>query len=131
MLYLTNAEILGGKNRNSIALNLSFNCLEREDVSLTGISSFVAAQTDIQKPLTAYFILYPARGRGPTVSSGNVQQSNTWQRTCIYCQQTGHTSSDCRSQFSGSRNNHSRAMNMQSGMTAKIPKFFHPSGCFS
>ncbi|XP_031256490.1 DNA topoisomerase 3-alpha-like [Pistacia vera] len=57
----------------------------------------------------------PARGRGPSVSSGNVQQSNTRQRACIYCQQTGHASSDCPSQLSGSRNARSRAMNMQSG----------------
>ncbi|KAJ0097277.1 hypothetical protein Patl1_28044 [Pistacia atlantica] len=57
----------------------------------------------------------PARGRGPSVSSGNVQQSNTGQRACIYCQQTGHASSDCPSQLSGSRNARSRAMNMQSG----------------
>ncbi|KAH9717269.1 DNA topoisomerase 3-alpha [Citrus sinensis] len=57
----------------------------------------------------------PARGRGPTASSNNGQQSNHRQRACIYCQQMGHSSSDCPSQFSGSRNARANGMNPQSG----------------
>ena len=66
------------------------------------------------------FDIFPAGGRGATTTSNNVRQSDTRQRACIYCQQTGHSSSDCPSQFSGSRNAHSHGTNLQSGMTAEI-----------
>ncbi|KAK3211450.1 hypothetical protein Dsin_016156 [Dipteronia sinensis] len=57
----------------------------------------------------------PAGGRGATTTTNNVRQSDTRQRACIYCQQTGHSSGDCPSQFSGSRNAHSHGTNLQSG----------------
>ncbi|KAF5745103.1 DNA topoisomerase 3-alpha isoform X1 [Tripterygium wilfordii] len=57
------------------------------------------------------------RARGPTASSGNVRQNNGREVTCIYCQQTGHTSSDCPSKVSGSRNARSRVMNQENGET--------------
>ncbi|KAJ7948091.1 DNA topoisomerase [Quillaja saponaria] len=53
----------------------------------------------------------PARGRGPTAPSSNGYQSNTRQGSCIYCQETGHSSSGCPSQLSVSRNARSRGMN--------------------
>lgn len=62
----------------------------------------------------------PARGRGSSASSSNVQQSNSRlgearHSACIYCHQTGHSSSDCPSQISGSRSARHRGMNPQSG----------------
>ncbi|OMO56040.1 DNA topoisomerase, type IA [Corchorus olitorius] len=56
-----------------------------------------------------------ARGRGPTVTSTNAQRSSNRQSACLYCQQTGHSSNDCPSQLSGSRNSRSRT-NPQNGM---------------
>lgn len=61
----------------------------------------------------------PARGRGPSASSSTVQRSNARagdarQSSCIHCQQTGHSSSNCPSQVSGSRTARSRGMNLQS-----------------
>ncbi|XVF16931.1 hypothetical protein REPUB_Repub10bG0073300 [Reevesia pubescens] len=55
-----------------------------------------------------------ARGRGPTTTPSNVQRTSNRQGACLYCQQTGHSSNDCPSQFSGSRNSRSRT-NLQSG----------------
>ncbi|XP_022774853.1 DNA topoisomerase 3-alpha isoform X2 [Durio zibethinus] len=55
-----------------------------------------------------------ARGRGPTTTSSNVQRSSNRQGACLYCQQMGHSSNDCPSQFSGSRNSRSRT-NSQNG----------------
>ncbi|XP_007048480.2 PREDICTED: DNA topoisomerase 3-alpha isoform X2 [Theobroma cacao] len=55
-----------------------------------------------------------ARGRGPTTTSSNVQRNSSRQGACLYCQQTGHSSNDCPSQFSGSRNSRSRT-NSQNG----------------
>ncbi|KAL4352305.1 hypothetical protein GQ457_06G034590 [Hibiscus cannabinus] len=54
-----------------------------------------------------------ARGRGPTTTSSNVPR-NSNHGVCIHCQQTGHSSNDCPSQFSRSRNSRSRA-NSQNG----------------
>ncbi|XVF61075.1 hypothetical protein PTKIN_Ptkin08bG0100100 [Pterospermum kingtungense] len=55
-----------------------------------------------------------ARGRGPTTTSSNVLRSSNRQGACSYCQQLGHSSNDCPSQFSGSRNSRSRT-NLQNG----------------
>lgn len=71
-----------------------------------------------------FLVFSPARGRGSTASSINVQQSNSRHSACIYCQQTGHSSSDCPSQVSGSRSARFRGMNPQSGMPAELPVFF-------
>ncbi|XP_035551186.1 DNA topoisomerase 3-alpha-like isoform X2 [Juglans regia] len=62
----------------------------------------------------------PAQGRGSTASSSSVQQSNSRpgearRGACIYCQQTGHSSSDCPSHVSGSRSAQYRGMNPQTG----------------
>ncbi|GMI98096.1 topoisomerase 3alpha [Hibiscus trionum] len=54
-----------------------------------------------------------ARGRGPTTTSSNVPRSSN-HGVCIHCQQTGHSSNDCPSQFSRSRNSRSR-VNSQNG----------------
>ncbi|KAK9040294.1 hypothetical protein V6N11_015465 [Hibiscus sabdariffa] len=54
-----------------------------------------------------------ARGRGPTTTSSNVPR-NSNHGVCIHCQLTGHSSNDCPSQFSRSRNSRSRA-NSQNG----------------
>ncbi|GAV72584.1 Topoisom_bac domain-containing protein/zf-C4_Topoisom domain-containing protein/Toprim domain-containing protein/zf-GRF domain-containing protein, partial [Cephalotus follicularis] len=56
----------------------------------------------------------PARGRGANESSGNVQCGNTRQGACIYCRQTGHSSSNCRSQVSAPRIARSHSINPQS-----------------
>ncbi|XP_012489369.1 DNA topoisomerase 3-alpha isoform X1 [Gossypium raimondii] len=48
-----------------------------------------------------------ARGRGPTTTSSNGQRSSNRHNSCIHCQQTGHSSNDCPSQFSRSRNSQS------------------------
>ncbi|KAE7997552.1 hypothetical protein FH972_002178 [Carpinus fangiana] len=68
----------------------------------------------------------PARGRGSTASSINVQQSNSRlgearHSACIYCQQMGHSSSDCPSQVSGSHSARHRRMNSQSGGESSVP----------
>ncbi|KAK4567071.1 hypothetical protein RGQ29_003062 [Quercus rubra] len=62
----------------------------------------------------------PARGRGSSAPASNVQQSNSRHgearhSACIHCHQTGHSSSDCPSQVSGSRSARRRGMNPQSG----------------
>lgn len=59
-----------------------------------------------------------ARGRGSTTTSSNVQRSSNrqGQGACIYCQQTGHSSNDCPSQFPGPRNSRSSRTNSQNGM---------------
>ncbi|KAK8687869.1 hypothetical protein V6N13_086664 [Hibiscus sabdariffa] len=57
-----------------------------------------------------------ARGRGPTTTSSNVPR-NSNHGVCIHCQQTGHSSNDCPSQFSRSRNSRARA-NSQNGKFA-------------
>ncbi|XP_041006940.1 DNA topoisomerase 3-alpha isoform X2 [Juglans microcarpa x Juglans regia] len=62
----------------------------------------------------------PARGQGSTASSSSVQQSNSRpgearRGACIYCQQTGHSSSDCPLHVSGSRSAQYRGMNPQTG----------------
>lgn len=95
--------------------------LIREDANLKGILVSLADGPSGHM-LTSYHMcdMYPARGRGPTASSNNGQQSNHRQRACIYCQQMGHSSSDCPSHFSGSRNAHVNGMNPQSGMTAEV-----------
>lgn len=83
-----------------------------------------------------FLVFSPARGRGSTASSINVQQSNSRlgearHSACIYCQQTGHSSSDCPSQVSGSRSGRYRGRNPQSGMPAELPVFFsHDSKYF-
>ncbi|TYG44052.1 hypothetical protein ES288_D11G067600v1 [Gossypium darwinii] len=48
-----------------------------------------------------------ARGRGPTTTSSNGQRSSNRHNGCVHCQQTGHSSNDCPSQFSRSRNSQS------------------------
>ncbi|XP_017629354.1 DNA topoisomerase 3-alpha [Gossypium arboreum] len=55
-----------------------------------------------------------ARGRGPTTTSSNGQRSSNRHNACIHCQQTGHSSNDCPSQFSRSRNSQSHT-NSQNG----------------
>ncbi|TXG74852.1 hypothetical protein ES288_1Z004400v1 [Gossypium darwinii] len=55
-----------------------------------------------------------ARGRGPTTTSSNGQRSSNRHNACIHCQQTGHSSNDCPSQFSRSRNSQSPT-NSQNG----------------
>ncbi|XP_065876649.1 DNA topoisomerase 3-alpha isoform X1 [Euphorbia lathyris] len=55
-----------------------------------------------------------ARGRTPTTTSNNLQQSNSRHGTCIHCQQIGHSSSDCPSQHPSSRRAQSHGMNQQS-----------------
>ncbi|XP_057972478.1 DNA topoisomerase 3-alpha [Malania oleifera] len=61
----------------------------------------------------------PARGRGPTASSSNAQQS-TRQSACPHCRHVGHSSRDCPSQISHSlnarsQNARSHGMNAQNG----------------
>ena len=74
-------------------------------------------------------IFSPARGRGSSAPTSNVQQSNSRHgearhSACIHCHQTGHSSSDCPSQVSGSRSARRRGMNPQSGMPAELPFYF-------
>ncbi|KAB1210515.1 DNA topoisomerase 3-alpha [Morella rubra] len=62
-----------------------------------------------------------ARGRGSATSSSNVQQSNSrpdeaWRSACIYCQQPGHSSSDCPSQVSGYRSARQRGQSGESSV---------------
>ncbi|XP_062093553.1 DNA topoisomerase 3-alpha [Humulus lupulus] len=61
-----------------------------------------------------------ARGRVPTASSGNAQQSNSRQGACIYCHQGGHSSTDCPSQFSSHQSARSRGRNIHQGDESTI-----------
>jgi hypothetical protein len=90
----------------------------------------------ITQKYVTFFVFSPARGRGSTASSINVQQSNSRlgearHSACIYCQQMGHSSSDCPSQVSGSRSARHRRMNSQSGMPAELPVFFFHDSKYS
>ncbi|XP_048335697.2 DNA topoisomerase 3-alpha [Ziziphus jujuba] len=69
-----------------------------------------------------------ARGRATPVVSGSVQRSNMRQGACIYCHQTGHSSSGCPSQFSGPQSARSRGMNGQNNNTQSVCIYCHQLG---
>ncbi|KAL3729034.1 hypothetical protein ACJRO7_033606 [Eucalyptus globulus] len=55
-----------------------------------------------------------ARG-GPTPLSSSAQRSNSRQQACSNCRQLGHSSTDCPSVISGTRNSRSRRADQQDG----------------
>ncbi|XP_056168081.1 DNA topoisomerase 3-alpha isoform X3 [Syzygium oleosum] len=56
-----------------------------------------------------------ARGGGPTPVSSSAQRSNSRQQACSNCRQLGHSSTDCPSVISGTRNSRSRRADQQDG----------------
>ncbi|KAK3419318.1 hypothetical protein EUGRSUZ_H05141 [Eucalyptus grandis] len=56
-----------------------------------------------------------ARGGGPTPLSSSAQRSNSRQQACSSCRQLGHSSTDCPSVISGTRNSRSRRADQQDG----------------
>ncbi|KAL3729037.1 hypothetical protein ACJRO7_033608 [Eucalyptus globulus] len=56
-----------------------------------------------------------ARGGGPTPLSSSAQRSNSRQQACSNCRQLGHSSTDCPSVISGTRNSRSRRADQQDG----------------
>ncbi|XP_010025764.2 DNA topoisomerase 3-alpha isoform X2 [Eucalyptus grandis] len=56
-----------------------------------------------------------ARGGGPTPLSSSAQRSNSRQQACSNCRQLGHSSTDCPSVISGTRNSRSRRAGQQDG----------------
>lgn len=63
------------------------------------------------------FLCFAARGHAPNPTPGNLQQNNIRRGTCIHCQQLGHASSNCPSQFSASRHAQFNGMRPQTGTT--------------